>query len=200
MQWRLLSILSGVVALALWGPCRQNLPDAFTADAEAYGEVGAIALDAVDHLEHRHYRIRTPTATYLLDSASGGLSSMTDVEGHDWIGFRPEPWGAYPASAASAYRGVPNLVFGGRFDGVERVLYMLQVEPDTLVDHYSLLGDDTVGIYSADGMVVAGFGRAPGATPLLRTPNRFVIGFIEGHGASVEAYRRMARLIDRPTP
>lgn len=221
---------------------------------------------------------------------------MIDVEGNDWIAFGPEPWGEYPPSAASSYRGVPNLVFGGELDGaghpghsgvrttvtsdttvacatpggpwawtwrfreshalldvtgvsdtaaywflyegpvggryqprqtyvassdsppaypqydhfeggeevaqrrwyyfgnddVGRVLYMLQVEPDTLVDHYSLLGDDTVGIYSLDGMAVAGFGRAPMATPVLRDPNRFVIGFLEGEGSSAPAYRRKA--------
>ncbi len=240
----------------------------------------------------------------MLDSASGGLSSMIDAEGKDWIAFRQNPWGKYPPSAASAYRGVPNLVFRGEFDGaghpghdkatsrvtsatriecttpggpwawawtfaddhavldvtgvsdtaaywflyegpaggvyepretymasdrsapafpqydhfkgqeevaqrqwyyfglrdVARVLYMLQVEPDTLLDHYSLLGNDTVGIYSPDGMVVAGFGRAPMAMPVLRTPQRFVIGFLpsaptpdaasyERHKSEIEAQR-----------
>lgn len=254
------------------------------------------AVSKVSHLDRAHYRVRTPAATYLLDSASGGLSSMLDVDGNDWIAFAMEPWGQYPPSAASSYRGVPNLVFRGAFDGaghpghsgvtsevvgenqiacrtpdgpwawtwtfapdhaaldvtgvsdtgaywflyegpaggryqprqtyhatdatapaytpydhykggeevarrdwyyfgndaVARTLYMVQLEPDTLLDHYSLLGNDTVGIDSPDGMVVAGFGRGPMATPLLRTPNRFVIGFSEGEGSSAEAYRRKA--------
>lgn len=247
--------------------------------------------------DRTHYRVVTPSATYLLDSASGGLSSMIDRGGNDWIAYRPEPWGQYPASAASAYRGIPNLVFRGPFDGaghpghdgvvsdvvgarqirchtpggpwawtwtfepeyarldvtgvsdtsaywflyegppagrydpaltyyatdettpafaqfdhldhyrgheevarrdwyyfgrdgVERTLEMIQLTPDEVVDHYSLLGNDTVGIGSADGMIVAGFGRAPGAKPALTEPNSFVIRFTEGAGSTAEAYAR----------
>ena len=254
-----------------------------------------------EHLDRTHFRIKTPTTTYLLDSASGAFSSMIDVEGNDWIAFKPEPWGSYPASAASAYRGIPNLVFRGKFDGaghpghqgvvsevvganqilchtpggpwswtwsffsthvqldvhdvsdtssywflyegpaggkyqpkqtyvasnksqprymqldhynggeevafrdwfyfgndnVDRTLFMVQVEQDSLVDHYSLLGNDTIGINSPDGMVVAGFGRAPGATPLLKTPNRFIIGFSEGEGISAARYAMKQREIKK---
>ncbi len=239
-------------------------------------------VDTVLHVRRTHYRFRTLGATFLLDSASGGLSGMLDGEGRDWIAYRPEPWNQYPPSAASSYRGVPNLVFHSDYDGaghpghdrgtttvtsdstvscrtpggpwtwtwtfhaghavldvtsvsddaaywflyegpaggtyqprqtymasdrsapdyaqydhykggeevaqrqwyyfglagVPTVLYMIQPEPDTLADHYSLLGNDTIGIYSSDGMVVAGFGRAPMSVPTLRTPQRFVIGFL----------------------
>ena len=38
---------------------------------------------------------------------------MIDKEGRDWISFKHQPWGEYPASAASAFRGIPNLVFQG---------------------------------------------------------------------------------------
>ena len=58
------------------------------------------------------------------------------------------------------------------------------------MDHYSLLGNDTVGINSPDGMVAAGFGRGPGANPLLREPNRFIVGFSEGEGISASSYTR----------
>jgi len=252
-----------------------------------------------DHLGRTHFRIVTPSATFLLDSASGGLSSMIDLDGNDWIAYKSEPWGKYPASAASAYRGIPNLVFRGAFDGaghpghsgvvteitgsnkvfcytpggpwawtwtfaptyvqldvhevsdssaywflyegpvggryepahsyyatntsqpsftlfdhyigeaehvqrdwyyfgngnVARTLFMIQVQKDSLVDHYSILGNDTLGIDSPDGMVVAGFGRAPGAKPLLRSPNRFLIGFSEGEGISAASYARKSREI-----
>ena len=283
-------------ALALWGACRQNPQDApATPPAPA-----AVATDRVEHVGRAHFRIRTPAATFLLDSASGGLSAMIDRDGNDWIGYRPEPWNQYPPSAASSYRGVPNLVFHSAFDGaghpghdrasttmtsdttatcetpggpwawtwrfrddhavldvtavsdtagywflyegpaggtyeprqtymasdqsppaypqldhykggeevarrrwyyfgndgVARVLYMRQHRADTLLDHYSLLGNDTVGIYSPDGMVVAGFGRAPMAQPVLRTPHRFTIGFVEGAGSSPGAYERIAARLD----
>ena len=263
-----------------------------------------MALDTVRHVDRKHYRFRTDSATFLLDSASGGLSAMIDADGNDWIAYRPEPWNQYPPSAASSYRGVPNLVFQSGFDGaghpghdrvatritsdstaacstpggpwawtwrfrenhavldvtavsdtagywflyegpaggeyeprqtymasdrsapaypqydhyrggeevaqrqwyyfgnddVARVLYILQVRPDTLLDHYSLLGNDTVGVYSPDGMVVAGFGRAPMAKPVLRSPNRFAIGFLAGEGHSPVAYERKRRAITSLRP
>ena len=260
------------------------------------GDRVPIEVDTLAYHGRTHYRFRTSAATFLLDSASGGLSSMIDRDGHDWIAYRPEPWNQYPPSAASSYRGVPNLVFRGAFDGaghpghdrattrvtsdstaeastpggpwrwrwtfsegaatldvtgvsdtaaywflyegpaggvyepretymasdrsapaypqldhfkggeevakrrwyyfgidaVDRVLYMVQHEPDDLLDHYSLLGNDTVGIDSPDGMVVAGFGRAPMAEPVLRSANRFTIGFEEGGGSTAEAYERIS--------
>ncbi len=60
-----------------------------------------------------HFVINTPTATYYYDQRGGGFSRIIDPNGNDWVGFRMEPWNAYPASAASAYRGLPNSVFSG---------------------------------------------------------------------------------------
>jgi len=59
-----------------------------------------------------HFIVHTPGAIYYYDKAGGGFSRMIDRTGEDWISFRPEPWGEYPASAASAFRGIPNLVHG----------------------------------------------------------------------------------------
>jgi hypothetical protein len=61
--------------------------------------------------------ITTPSATYYYDQAGGGFSRMIDREGKDWISFRRDPWNEYPASAASAYRGLPNFVFGSGDSG-----------------------------------------------------------------------------------
>lgn len=58
-----------------------------------------------------HFLVTTPGAVYYYDRAGGGLSRMIDADGKDWIAFKREPWDRYPASAASAYRGIPNLVF-----------------------------------------------------------------------------------------
>lgn len=58
-----------------------------------------------------HFIVRTPSAVYYYDRAGGGLSRLIDPEGRDWIGFGIEPWDTYPASAASSYRGLPNLVY-----------------------------------------------------------------------------------------
>ncbi len=274
--------------------------DTSTPNEVIWPKIATATVAIEDHLDRTHFRITTSSATYLLDSASGGLSGMIDADGNDWVAFKPEPWGEYPASASAAYRGIPNLVFRGQFDGaghpghkcvvseivgsnqilcytpegpwawtwsftpkhaqldvhdvsdtsaywfmyegpvggnyqpkqtyfatnssvpayaqldhykggeqvamrdwyyfgndeVDRTLFIAQATTDSLVDHYSLLGHDTIGINSADGMVVAGFGRAPHATPLLRSPNRFYIGFSEGDGISAAAYAQKSREIE----
>ncbi len=65
----------------------------------------------------QHFIIKTKKATYYLDKEGGGLSRMIDVYGNDWINFKREPWDKYPESAASSYRGIPNLVFRSEDDG-----------------------------------------------------------------------------------
>ena len=71
-----------------------------------------------DRYEDRdHYVIETPNATFWLDRQSGGLSRLIDRDGQDWIAFHREPWDQYPPSAASAFRGIPNLVFGREESG-----------------------------------------------------------------------------------
>lgn len=77
----------------------------------------AIRIESGTYEDRPHFVIRTPRATYYLDRAGGGLSRMIDREGKDWIGFRMQPWDQYPASAAAAYRGIPNLVFRSEDSG-----------------------------------------------------------------------------------
>lgn len=64
-----------------------------------------------------HFVVHTPSVTYYYDKAGGGFSRLIDNYGNDWIQYRTEPWDQYPASAASAFRGLPNLVFGSDTDG-----------------------------------------------------------------------------------
>jgi hypothetical protein len=64
-----------------------------------------------------HFIIDTKAATYYFDKAGGGFSRIIDNYGNDWINYKTEPWDQYPASAASAYRGLPNLVFKSDVDG-----------------------------------------------------------------------------------
>jgi len=64
-----------------------------------------------------HYIIETKTASYWYDRQGGGFSRMIDNDGNDWIAFKREPWNNNPASAASSYRGIPNLVFRGDDSG-----------------------------------------------------------------------------------
>lgn len=64
-----------------------------------------------------HFKVSTEQLEYYYDIKGGGFSRIIDNEGNDWINFKTEPWGIYPASAASSFRGMPNLVFGNSDDG-----------------------------------------------------------------------------------
>ena len=244
--------------------------------------IRAQTLTTVQHLGRDHIQVETRSATYLYDPAAGGFSSLLDRDGNDWVHYRDEPRGEYPASAASTYRGLPNLVLGGEDDGAGHpghnkvtsrvegnvilteslsgrwawewsfhprgallrvtrapegrrywflyegppggnyrprstwwatnltdpsydipdhylggthrghyqlmyfgedhspyVFTMLQLSTDTERDHISYLGNREIGAAdSPDGMVVAGFGRDEGATPLLRGPQSFFIALL----------------------
>jgi hypothetical protein len=48
------------------------------------------------------FRIETPTATYLLGKRGGGLASLIDPQGRDWISYR------HGGKAAGEYRGLPK--------------------------------------------------------------------------------------------
>lgn len=52
------------------------------------------------------YIIKTRNATYYLEKEGGGLSSMLDIDGVDWIGFHPEPG----SESTGEYRGFPNAI------------------------------------------------------------------------------------------
>lgn len=238
-------------------------------------------ISIVDHLGREHFRIKTASAIYFYDPVAGGFSSIFDKLGNDWVSYQDDDQPEYPAAAATKYRGVPNLVFGGDDDGaghpghqkcesrvvgrnrihtvslsgkwawtwtfygnsakleIEKapadenywflyegpvggkyqprstfwatdltepsyeihdhfknnvyrsqhryiffgedanpyVFFMMQLDADTKPDHISHLGNEEIGARdSPDGMLVAGFGRAEKATPLLTGPNAFLIG------------------------
>ena len=50
--------------------------------------------------------ITTPSATYYLEKTGGGLSSMLDRDGIDWLGFHKAPGSGHKGE----YRGFPNAV------------------------------------------------------------------------------------------
>jgi hypothetical protein len=52
------------------------------------------------------YIITTPSATYYLEMEGGGLSSMVDKEGVDWLGFHNRVGSAHKGE----YRGFPNAI------------------------------------------------------------------------------------------
>ncbi|MCP9237833.1 VCBS repeat-containing protein [Lewinella sp. JB7] len=79
--------------------------------------VDSVRITTATYEDRPHFVVTTPAATYYYDRAGGGLSRLIDPRGSDWIAYRTEPWDQYPASAAGAYRGMPNLVFGGPHGG-----------------------------------------------------------------------------------
>jgi len=84
-----------------------------------------------------HFIIKTKKATYYLDKEGGGLSRMIDIYGNDWINFKREPWDSYPESAASSYRGIPNLVFksddGGAGHPGHKKCYSFKANDNTIL-------------------------------------------------------------------
>jgi len=75
-----------------------------------------VSIEESTYADRPHYTIKTPVAIYFYDRAGGGFSRIIDPYGNDWIGFQPDT-AAYPAAAATSYRGLPNLVFKGENDG-----------------------------------------------------------------------------------
>ena len=53
-----------------------------------------------------NYIISTPSATYYLEKQGGGLSSMIDSDGVDWLGFHKKEGSGHKGE----YRGFPNAV------------------------------------------------------------------------------------------
>ncbi|MGB7345522.1 MAG: PQQ-dependent sugar dehydrogenase, partial [Pirellulaceae bacterium] len=53
------------------------------------------------------YKIETETATYFLEKMGGGLSSLVDQDGNDWLGFHPRKG----SGAGGEFRGFPNAVY-----------------------------------------------------------------------------------------
>jgi len=80
---------------------------------------------------------KTPSASYYYERKSGGFSSIIDKMGNDWVSFKPDTLTSFPGSAASGFRGLPNLVYKGEdnglghpgFDGMQTV----QVDYQTLI-------------------------------------------------------------------
>ncbi len=60
---------------------------------------------------YRVIKSETASATYFLEKAGLGISSLIDKDGNDWISFSPEKG----TKAGGEYRGFPNAVF--RQDG-----------------------------------------------------------------------------------
>ena len=79
------------------------------------------------------YVITTPLATFYLEKEGGGLSSMLDADGIDWLGFHPEEGSGWKGE----YRGFPNSIhrqdgsyFHAMNAGTEPSTSVLEIETD----------------------------------------------------------------------
>ena len=77
----------------------------------------AVEISSTQHLGREHWQVKTEAATYLFDPIAGGFSSIFDQQGNDWVAYNDPASADYPAGAAFAYRGLPNLIHGGEDGG-----------------------------------------------------------------------------------
>ena len=70
-----------------------------------------VRISKAEYENRHHYKIEAKNYTAFFDFQGGGLSRFIDPKGNDWIAFKKEPWDMVPASAASGFRGLPNLVY-----------------------------------------------------------------------------------------
>lgn len=61
----------------------------------------SISMEETSFEGRSHILVHTKALDFYYDVRGGGFSRIIDREGNDWVGFRIEPWGSYPASAAS---------------------------------------------------------------------------------------------------
>jgi hypothetical protein len=89
------------------------------------------------------YIVQTLNATYYLEKEGGGLSSLLDVEGVDWLGFHPEPG----SESKGEYRGFPNAVH--RQDG--SYFHARNTDTDVSTSEVTRVSDDHVQIVFTSG-------------------------------------------------
>ena len=122
------------------------------------------------------YIVSTPAATYYLEKEGGGLSSMVDPDGIDWLGFHSEAGSGWKGE----YRGFPNAVH--RQDG--NYFHAMNAGTDPSSSVVDIESGEHVRITFTSGnghrpyMTVLGFGRRD-KDKFLDTAQTFSIGFIE---------------------
>ena len=89
------------------------------------------------------YIITTPSAVYYLEKTGGGLSSMIDRDGIDWLGFHKAPGSGHKGE----YRGFPNAVH--RQDG--NFFHAMNAGTDPSTSEVDIETDDHVRIIVTSG-------------------------------------------------
>ena len=89
------------------------------------------------------YVITTASATWFLEKQGGGLSSMVDKNGVDWLGFHKQPGSGWKGE----YRGFPNAVH--RQDG--NYFHAMNAGTDPSTSRVEIVADDHVRIAFTSG-------------------------------------------------
>ena len=89
------------------------------------------------------YIITTPAGTYFLEKEGGGLASMVDKEGVDWLGFHKQAGSGHKGE----YRGFPNAIH--RQDGSYFHAMNAGTDPSTSIVEFD--SDDHVRIVFTSG-------------------------------------------------
>ncbi len=63
-----------------------------------------------------HFKVVTGNATFFIEKSSGGITSMFDKDGNDWIDYNKTFGGRFPQSSAGDFRGIPNMVYAQDLD------------------------------------------------------------------------------------
>jgi FG-GAP-like repeat len=96
-----------------WKPFHVLRNDAIATTINKPEKVGSVKISESTDEGFEAFKIETATATYYYQKEAGGISSMLDKEGTDWIAWRDMGKDEYPKSLAGDYRGIPNCVRDG---------------------------------------------------------------------------------------
>lgn len=152
-----------------------------------------------------HYALMTiektdTTRTYWF-LYEGPIGGKFNPSGHYWGTNTGGPVTEQPdlINNQEHYAHWQSVYFGD--ETAEEVFFVHQVQPDSLKDLYTYMGNDqALANRSSDGMVVFGFGRDIRATPLLQGNHQFIIGFYSGPISNALEHDQIIRYINHIEP
>jgi hypothetical protein len=142
------------------------------------------------------FRTDTTRSYWFLYEGTPGGTFEPDKQfwGTNTLGHRTD---APPIGSDQTGSGLWEWAYFGHQD-VKRCFYVSHLTPDQLTDNFSYMGSGPEGTSSADGMVVFGLGR-DGGIPLMKGPNKFIIGFMEYGSSDDEIPLRLQEHLSRLT-
>ncbi len=106
-----------------------------------------VVISEVFYKGSKHYKISTEHAVYFLQQSSGGLSSMVDRAGNDWIQWSESGNVSVPESAGSDFRGLPNMIHGADYDNGAGHPGFEVVSSSKILNDHEILFKSTSGLF-----------------------------------------------------